>query len=1093
MKRQAHFFSFIFAQPVISHLLRSGITGCKLEIRATKIQMQLKLYLNQVFFIFAQPVISPSLRSGITGCKLEIRATTILMQLKLYLNQIFFIFALLFVLNMAAAAAAPSDEQVNTLPIATNGSIDLQSIDWQNSRWVKLDGEWEFYYQNLLTPQDFPEAAFPPHLVKVPGPWNNYTLSEEPVEGSGYGTYRLIIYAPDASRQLALKFPAPYTAHKLWANGQLISEEGVVSTSAATSEGRFYDKIIPIDASGGRIELVMQVSNFIHNKGGPRRAIVLGDYDTLEREYFLSNAIHLFTFGFMVALGVIYSFFFLIRHSEKAAAFFAAFVMTFSLRELTTGNSIIVYLLPHLSQEFILRVEYMTMFALVFYAWFVHALLPSRIPDRLIKGITLASMIQLTLIGFAPVPFFTSILPVNQLFLTALLFYLLAVIAKASWQKNREARLLLVGHLSLVAAIVHDEIYYTDLIQTGDLYSLGVIILTGIQAALVLRRFITAFGVVEVLNQKLADMDKLKDDFLAEVTHEILTPIHGINGFLDSIKDSAAARLSEPERQSLDTVTAINRRLVNLVADIQDFLKLKHRDIALHPENIYLRDTVELIIATCRMLADQKQLTFINAVDPSVIVYSDQTKLQQILHNLIENAVKYTPAGEIHVSATLSGNQVTLHVADTGRGIAEDQLSAIFSPYTQIGGKTDSPYAGSGLGLSISKTLVELQGGTIWVKSQENAGSVFSFTLPVGSRQTAREAAQQHAPSENTDSLPRTTATQAAILIVDNEPVNLSILENYLSKQPYQITKAVNGRSALEKIAKADYDLVILDLMLPDLSGYEVCQHIRERFTPLELPVLILTIRNKPDDIALALETGANDYLAKPFDKRELLARISSLLLMKKSLKLAVESERNLLLSQIKPHFFYNVLNTIMGFCLTNPRQAYDLLGEFSLFISNRLRYSSTERFIELSEELTIIRSYLKIETARFGDLLRYEIYCNAPLTYPISPLLIEPLVENAVKHGIFEKINGGCVTVNIETVEKGVRITVTDDGAGMTPERLEDIQNSRLGAVGIGLANVRRRLELDYNQSLHITSSPEVGTTVWFLLPHETTLAKKP
>lgn len=1001
-----------------------------------------------------------------------------------------FIFSLLFVLNMEATAAAPSDRQVDTPPIAASGSIDLQSIDWQNSSRVKLDGEWEFYYQNLLTPQDFTEAvAYPHHLVKVPGPWNNYILDGEPVEGSGYGTYRLIIYAPDASRPLALSFPFPYTAHKLWANGQLISEAGVVSTSADTGEGRFYDKVIPIDAAGGRIELVMQVSNFIHNKGGPRRSIVLGDYDALEREYSNSTAIHLFTFGFMIALGLTYSFFFLIRHSEKAAAFFAAFVMIFSLRELTTGNSIVVYLLPHLPQAFILRVEYTTMFALVLYAWFVHELLPGRISNRLIKTITLASMIQLVLINFAPVPFFTSILPVNQLFLSVLLFYLLAVITKAGWQKNREARLLLVGHLSLLTAIVHDEIYYTDLIQTGDMYSLGVIILTCIQAALVLRRFITAFDAVETLNQKLADTDKFKDDFLAEVTHELLTPVHGINGFLDSIKDSAAARLSEPERQSLDTVISINRRLVNLVADIQDFLKLKYRDIALHPENIHLRDTVELIIATCRILADQKQLIFINAVGPSIIVYSDQTKLQQILHNLIENAVKFTPAGEIQVSATLSGNQVTLHVADTGRGIPEDQLSIIFNPYTQIGGETDSQYKGSGLGLSVSKTLVELQGGAIWVKSQENVGSVFSFTLPASSRQVAPEVAQQHTSLEN----PATTASQATILIVDDEPVNLSILENYLSQQPYRIVKAINGRSALDEIAKADYDLVVLDLMMPDLSGYEVCQHIRERFTPLELPVLILTVRNKPDDIVLALETGANDYLAKPFDKRELLARISSLLLMKKFLKLAVESERDLLSSQIKPHFFYNVLNTIMGFCLTDPRQAYDLLGEFSLFISNRLRFSSIERFIELSEELAIIRSYLKIETARFGDLLHYEINCNAPLTYPISPLLVEPLVENAVKHGICEKRNGGCVTINIETVAEGVKIIVTDDGAGMTPKRLKDIQNSRLGAVGIGLANVRRRLELDYNQPLHITSSPGAGTTVWFLLPHETTIAKKP
>lgn len=1002
-----------------------------------------------------------------------------------------FIIGLLFIMSMAATAYTPG--QGDKPAIATSGSIDLQAIDWQSSSRVNLDGEWEFYYQRLLTPEDFTgAAAYPHHLVEVPGPWNNYIIGGEPMDGSGYGTYRLVIYAPEGNRPLALKFSSPQSAHKLWANGQVISEEGVVSTSADSGKARFYDKVVPLDITGGRIELVMQVSNFIHCKGGPRHSITLGDYDELEREYFGSIAINLLTLGFMVALGIIYSFFFFIRPREKAAAFFAAFVMTFSLRELLIGNVLIFQLLPHLSEAFILRVEYMTMFAIVFYAWFVQALLPGSISDRMIKCITLVAIGQLVLIVFAPVPFFTSILPVNQLFLTALLLYLLAVIAKAGWQKNHEARLLLVGHLSLVGAIVHDEIYYNELIQTADFYSLGLIILTGIQAILVLRRFITAFSVIELLNKKLAAMDKIKDEFLAEITHELLTPIHGINGFLDSIKDSAAARLSEHERQSLDTVVAINRRLVNLVADIQDFLKLKHRDIVLHPENIQLRDTVELIIATCRMLVDQKQLTFINAVDPSVSVYGDKTKLQQILHNLIENAVKYTTAGEIHISATLSDNQVTVYVADTGRGIPEDQLVAIFSPYVQIDEETNSHYTGSGLGLSITKTLVELQGGTIGVKSQENVGSVFSFTLPAGSRRATQEATQLPTPLGKPDKISETTTTEASILIVDDEPVNLSILENYLSQHPYQITKVTNGRAALDEIAKTDYDLVLLDLMLPDFSGYEVCQRIRERFTPLELPVLILTVRNKPDDIVLALETGANDYLAKPFDKRELFARISSLLLMKKSLKQAIESQRDLLLSQIKPHFFYNVLNTIMGFCITDSCKAYDLLGEFSYFISTRLRYSSMERFIELNEELAIIRSYLKIETARFGDLLHYEIHCNAPLTYPISPLLIEPLVENAVKHGIREKSNGGCVAVNIETVEEGVRITVTDDGVGMTSDRLENIQNGRLGASGIGLTNVRRRLELDYNQPLHITSSPDVGTTVWFLVPHETPLPRK-
>lgn len=629
-----------------------------------------------------------------------------------YACSLILLIGLFFTLNISALAS--STEQAGAPPNAVGGSIDLRSLHWQDSSRVALDGEWEFYYRALLSPQDFAKQPhLPHHLVNVPGPWNNYTLPGETITGSGYATYRLVIYAPVTDRPLALKFSSPRTAHKLWANGKLVSEDGIVADDATAAAARFYDKVVPVEASDGRIELVLQVSNYLHHKGGPRRSVTLGDRSALEHDYYLANSVNIFTFGFTIAIGLFYSLFFFIRRTDKVALHFALFILTFSLRELTIGTVVIVHLLPSLSQEFVLRLEYMTMFSLVVYTWFVHSLLPDKIPGRLLQVIALASLLQIAVIAFAPVPFFTRCLPANQIFLTAMLFYVLFVIIKACWQKNREARLLLVGHLSIIIASVHDHIYYSDLIQTGDLFSLGFLILTITQAALVLKRFTSAFAVVEALNHKLSEMNTLKDSLLKQV----------------------------------------------------------------------------------------------------------------------------------------------------------------------------------------------------------------------------------------------------------------------------------------------------------------------------------------------------------------------------------VDSQRDLLLTQIKPHFFYNVINTIMGFCLTNPQKAYDLIGEFSIFISSRLQLSTIERFIELGEELTVIASYLKIEQARFGEMLRYELHTNVSYDYLISPLLIEPLVENAVKHGIREKIEGGCVSVSIETVEQGIKITVADDGVGMTPERLQAVQQND---IGIGLTNVRRRLQLDYNQPLNITSSPD-GTTVWFVLPNET------
>ena len=634
----------------------------------------------------------------------------------------------------------------------------------------------------------------------------------------------------------------------------------------------------------------------------------------------------------------------------------------------------------------------------------------------------------------------------------------------------------------MLVAILNDQLFYADLIQTGNYYYWGFLVAAISHALLVLRRFTAAFDAVESLNRRLDETNRFKDDFLAEVSHELLTPVHGIRGLLESIRDSAAARLNRREKQTLDTVIGINQRLTTMVADIQDFLRLRQRDLALHPESVNLLGVIELTITTCRVLVGDKPLTIVNAAPPEIFVWCDRSKLQQILLNLTENAVKYTLAGEVTIGAA-DGEKVAVWVEDTGIGIPTEEQQRIFEPYARIDDSPDSPYQGSGLGLSVVKRLVELQGGRIEVASRAGEGSRFTFTLP----RTAPGAVddQPDIPDwpDTPPIFPGTPPSETAtLLIVDDEPVNLEVLEQHFRDEPYRIVRAANGRQALAWIGRQPFDLVVLDLMMPDISGIEVCQAIRERYSLLELPVLILTVRNRSSDIVLALSTGANDYLAKPFEKQELLARVSTLILMKRSLQETVQSQRDSLLAQIKPHFFYNVMNTIMGFCLTEPERAYELLGDFSRLIRQRLSLSEGRQYISLREELELVRAYLKIEQARFGDALAWEIRCEVDETVSIPPLLLEPLVENAVKHGVREKAGGGRVTVEI--IPQGVEIAfrVMDDGVGMTAERIREILAD--GAAGIGLRNIRRRLQLDYRRTLHVKSRPGEGTSVVFALP---------
>jgi two-component system sensor histidine kinase ChiS len=286
--------------------------------------------------------------------------------------------------------------------------------------------------------------------------------------------------------------------------------------------------------------------------------------------------------------------------------------------------------------------------------------------------------------------------------------------------------------------------------------------------------------------------------------------------------------------------------------------------------------------------------------------------VQQIMLNLVGNAIKFTEQGQVEVLGEVrvnpNGNptvgdpaaQLAITVADTGIGIPVDNLERVFESFEQADGSAAREYGGTGLGLSITRQLVEMHGGKIQVESTPGQGSRFTFTLPVAQTQplTSQEmAAAAVAPKIispltspiDTQPLEPTLPTPTGpsgptILVVDDEPVNQHVLANYLGMKNYTIIQAMNGIEALKLIeSKLTPDLVLLDVMMPRMSGFDVCRKLRKKYSPIELPILILTAKNRPDDLVAGLEAGANDYITKPFDKRELLARIDTLLRLKEA------------------------------------------------------------------------------------------------------------------------------------------------------------------------------------------------------------------
>jgi len=391
----------------------------------------------------------------------------------------------------------------------------------------------------------------------------------------------------------------------------------------------------------------------------------------------------------------------------------------------------------------------------------------------------------------------------------------------------------------------------------------------------------------------LRKADKLKDQFLANTSHELKTPLTGIIGLTESIIDGAGGKVDSNAIYNLNIIKNSGMRLSTLINDILDFEKMKNREIDLKLGFVDLKDISNSVIALSKLLIAGKAIELINDIDESVpLAWADRDRLQQVLYNLIGNAIKFTEKGEIRVSAEEKNGKIHVTVSDTGIGIPKDKFDTIFSSFEQADSSIEREYGGTGIGLSITKKLVELHAGKIWLESEIGKGSTFIFTLekskttPIpnaenkthnGKYMGSTIPVKSAKPKLNTAVRYNEKNQIYTILTVDDEAVNQQVLLNHLSYANYNVNQVYGGKEALEALENGEKpDLILLDIMMPGMSGYDVCKKIREKYESAELPVVMLTAKNRSEDLVKGFKSGANDYLTKPFSKDELLARVRS-------------------------------------------------------------------------------------------------------------------------------------------------------------------------------------------------------------------------
>jgi two-component system, sensor histidine kinase ChiS len=570
-------------------------------------------------------------------------------------------------------------------------------------------------------------------------------------------------------------------------------------------------------------------------------------------------------------------------------------------------------LFPDVSWELVYKIELLTVtISSSMTLLFIASLFPDYVSKILLRLVVGTGLIFSIIVIFSSTITASHIVKPNQYMILFSQFYIIFILLRALLKKEHGAGIILCGFIVFFSSVIHDILGANKFIYQIHMLPFGVFFLIFSQSFVLFRRFANAFRTIEKLSVELEErnialsrLDRVKDEFLANTSHELRTPLNGIIGIAESVREGAFGRLPEKVRDNLSLIASSGRRLAGLINDILDFSRLKGRDIRLQRGPVDIRRLADTVLAVLKQLAKDKDLVLTNRIPHGIpCLCGDEMRLQQILYNLVGNALKFTEAGEVSVTAAERDAVVEVAVADTGIGIPPEHLDTIFESFEQVDATAARRHAGAGLGLSITKHLVELHGGEIRVDSEPGKGTTFRFTVPVSDAPKADQRPLAAVTLETVADEPsgvhipvmaehESTPGEESVLVVDDDPVNLQVVVNHLSLLEISVAACKDGREALDRIEGQDTpDLILLDIMMPGMSGYEVCRRIRVGHTPQEVPVIMLTARNRVPDLVEGFNSGANDYLTKPFTKDELLARVTTQLKLKQAYETYKENVR---------------------------------------------------------------------------------------------------------------------------------------------------------------------------------------------------------
>lgn len=974
-------------------------------------------------------------------------------------------------------------QHLSVKPRVEKGVLDLSDWTFEKDGLVELRGSWAF--TEGIT--NAPVSSFE-HFAAVPG--------ETPLtQNQGAGTYHVKIILPSAAkRTLAVDVEGVRMSHTLLVNDQLIHLEGQPAEQREGYQARNIPYSAQFTADGRELDLRIQVANFDYYKTGIHLPIYLGTAEQIKKR----QMIELIFDASVCIMSIVTAFIFLLVYfsfnREKSRLILGSYFLVWAVLMATANQKLFLQVFP--DAPFILLVKirdfamYFALPLLIYYA--------TKLFSQMKKGWTLLHVIGTVYFVYSLAILFLPYTLLNgagdavllPLFYATYLLLVLSMLSKyrrgyRTVVNKEELEYFILFLLAKMGIIYSSMMYYANLIDHLWFSMISHMFASSYMVMMFLAHFKQTYLAMEHYAARLERESRLKDEFLFRTSHELKTPLHGIINLaqlsLDRIRHNELAVIEKNNR----LIKATARRMSIIVNDLVDFSLIQENKFRMDIRETDLLYCVHSVVEVLDYQAREKNVVFqIQIAEGARYAYVDEARFIQVIYNLVQNSLYHTTNGTVTIASRLTKKQIRLSVEDTGTGIPVAEQEQIFEAYEQGSNRVHN--GGLGLGLAISNQLVFQMNGTLLLDwSELGKGSKFSIYVD----KAAVQQVASYKMAERTEEValePLSTGQKATILIVDDEPLNRKVLRELLVYQEATILEAATGEQAFELLAAKQLpDLILLDVMLEDMTGYEICRKIRETYSLIEMPVLFITVNHSIRDISQAFLVGGNDFLTKPFEAEEVRARVNTLLNMKQLAKQATENELAFLQSQIKPHFLFNTLSAIMTFTYEDPEKTRTLLESLSVYLRTVFQTSKQTEWIALQTELELTEAFVAIQQQRYEERLDviFEVD-RALLDYMTPPLLLQPLVENAISHGVLNRAEGGYVLIIIEEHNEGIQVTVQDNGVGMSAKKIATIFSEQEIDSGVGLANVQKRILRLTKQPLTIDSTENEGTTISYWIP---------